>query len=208
MRPTVTNTYHHGSVFFCIVSSSNTHSTMVPGDIFRVHFSWEHPQGCIIPRPHGSVPAACIPFAYVFSLPCRGRPSGCIIPKPLGPDPVACIFLHLPKLICFPCLTSLRLSPARSSPPTGPSHRHGAGAWVRPCHVDEPERSSSGSRYAPRTSPHQALSAFTSSRATSGRLAAVTANYVSACACSQGSHGKDSRRHRESLSLSCNSLAR
>ena len=134
--------------------------------------------GCIIPRPCGSVPTACIPFAYVFSLPCWGHPSGCIIPKPLGPDPVACIFLHLPKLICLPCLTCLRLSPARSSPPTGPPHRHGAGAWVRPCHVDKSERSSSGSRHAPRTSPHQALSAFTSSGPTSGRLTAVTANHV------------------------------
>ena len=42
----------------------------------------------------------------------------------------------------------------------GYSHMHGAGAWARPCHVDKPERSSSGSRHAPRTSPHQALSAF------------------------------------------------
>ena len=31
---------------------------MVSGDVFRVHFSWERPQGCIIPRSHGSVPAA------------------------------------------------------------------------------------------------------------------------------------------------------
>ena len=107
---------------------------------------------------------ACIPFAYVFSLPCWGRPSGCIIPKPLGPDPVACIFLYLPKLIFLPCLTCLRLSPAQSSRPTGPPHRHDAGAWVRPCHVDKSERSISGSRQAPRTSPHQALSAFISSR--------------------------------------------
>ena len=43
------------------------------------------------------------------------------------------------------------------------SRRHDAGARVRPCHVEKPERSSSGSRHAPRTSPHQALSAFTSS---------------------------------------------
>ena len=40
------------------------------------------------------------------------------------------------------------------------SHWHGAGAWVRPCHIDKPERSSSGSRHAPRTSSHQAISAF------------------------------------------------
>ena len=86
--------------------------------------------------------------------------------------------MHLPKLICLPCLTCLRLSPARSSPPTGPPHRRGAGAWVRPCHVDKSERSSSGSRHAPHTSPQQALSAFTSSRPTSGRLTAVTANHV------------------------------
>ena len=164
--------------------------------------------GCIILMPHGSVPVACIPLAYVFSLPCWGRPSGCIIPKALGPDPVACIFLHLPKLICSPCLTCQRLSPTRSSPPPGPPHRHGAGAWVRPCHVNKSERSSSGSRHTPRTSPHQALNAFTTSRATSGRLTAVTANRVSSCACSQGPRGKDSRRHRESPVLSCNSLAR
>ena len=151
---------------------------------------------------------ACIPFAYVFSLPCWGQPSGCIIPKTLGPGPVACIFLHLPKLICSPCLTRQLLPPARSSPSPGPPHRHGAGAWVRPCHVDKPERSSSGSRHALRTSPHQALSAFISSRATSGRLTAVTPNRVSSCACSQGSRGKDSRRHRESPFLSCNLLAR
>ena len=50
---------------------------------------------------------------------------------------------------------------ARSSSPTGPPRRHGAGAWVRPCHVDKPERSRSGSQHAPRTSPHQDLSAFT-----------------------------------------------
>ena len=85
---------------------------------------------------------------------------------------------------------------------------HVAGAWVRPYHVDKPKRSSSGSRHAPRTSPHQALSAFMSSRATSGRLTAVTANRVSSCACSQGSRGKDSRRHRESPFLLCDSLAR
>ena len=120
----------------------------------------------------------CVSFSYVFSLPCWGRPSGCIIPKPLGLDLVACIFLHLPKLICFPCLTCPRLSPARSSPPTGPSHRHGAGARVRPCHVDKSERSSSGSRHAPRMSPHKALSAFTSPGPTSGRQAAITANHV------------------------------
>ena len=137
-----------------------------------------------------------------------GRPSGCIIPKPLGPDPVACIFLHLPKLICSPCLTRQLLPPARSSPPPGPSHRHGTGAWVRPSHADKSQWSSSGSRHAPCTSPHQALSAFISSRATSGRLIAVAANRVSSCACSQGSHGKDSRRHRESPFLSCNCLAR
>ena len=151
---------------------------------------------------------ACIPFAYVFSLPCWGRPSGRIIPKPLGPDPVACIFLHLPKLICFSCITCQLLSPARSSPPPGPPHRHGADAWVRPCHVNKSERSCSGSRHAPRTSPHQALSAFTSSRATSGRLTAEMANRISSCACSQGSREKNGRRHRESPFLSCNSLAR
>ena len=88
------------------------------------------------------------------------------------------------------------------------THRHGAGAWARPCHADKSEWSSSGSRHAPRTLPHQALSAFTSSRATSGRLTAVTANRVSSCASSQGSREKDSRRHRESPFLSCNSLAR
>ena len=86
---------------------------------FEFHFSWERPQGCIIPRSRGSVPAACIPFAYVFSLPCWGRPSGCIIPKPLGPDPVACIFLHLPKLICLSCVIYLWLSPARLTPAMG-----------------------------------------------------------------------------------------
>ena len=121
---------------------------------------------------------ACIPITFVFSLPCWGRPSGCIIPKPLGPDPVACIFLHLSKLICSPCITCQRLSPARSSPPPGPSHRHGVVAWVRPCHTDKSEWSSSGSRHALRTSPHQALSAFTSSGPTSGRLMAVMANHV------------------------------
>ena len=151
------------SGFSCTSSTSSTDS----GDIFQVRLSWE-----------------C--------------PSGCIIPKPLGPDPVACIFLHLPKLICLPCLTCLRLSPARSSPPTGPPHRHDAGAWVRPCHVNKSEWSSSISRHAPRTSPHQALSAFTSSGQTSGRQAAITANHVSSCACPQGPHGKDSRRRRES----------
>ena len=50
------------------------------------------PQGYIIPRARGSVPAACIPFLFhVVSLPCWGRPSGCMIPKPHGPGPVACI---------------------------------------------------------------------------------------------------------------------
>ena len=58
---------------------------------FKLHFSWERPQGSIIPRPRGFVPTACIPFVHVFRLPCWGRLSGCIIPKPLGPDPVVCI---------------------------------------------------------------------------------------------------------------------
>ena len=40
------------------------------------------------------------------------------------------------------------------------SCRHGACARVHPCNADKPERSSFGSRHAPRTSPHQALSAF------------------------------------------------
>ena len=171
-------------------------------------FSWERPSGCIIPRPHVSVPVACIPFAYVFSLPCWGRPSGCIIPTPLGLDLVACIFLHLPKLICSPCLTCQLLPPARSSPPprphTGTVLVHGS----VPATTDKSKWSSSGSRHAQCTSPHQALSAFTSSRATSGRLRAVTENRVSSCACSQGSREKDSRRHRESPFLSCDSLAR
>ena len=61
------------------------------------------PLGLHYSRPHGSVPVAYTPFPYIFSLPCWGRPTGCIIPKPPGPDPVACIFLHLPKLSCFPC---------------------------------------------------------------------------------------------------------
>ena len=86
-------------------SCTNSTSSTEPGDIFQVRLSWERPSGCIIPRPQGPVPVACIPFAYVFSLPCWGRPSGCIIPKPLGRDPVACIFLHLSKLICSSCLT-------------------------------------------------------------------------------------------------------
>ena len=88
--------------------------------------------------------------------------------------------LNLSMTVAFSTITSLG----------GYSHRHGAGAWVRPCHVDKPERSSSGSRHAPRTSPHQALSAFTSSSATSGRLTAVTVNRVSSCACSQGFLGR------------------
>ena len=69
---------------------------------------WERPQGCIIPRPRGSVPAACIPFVHVFSLPCWGRPSGCIIPKPLGLDLVACAFpcIYL-SWIASSCLTCL-----------------------------------------------------------------------------------------------------
>ena len=37
---------------------------------------------------------------------------------------------------------------------------HGACARVRPCNTDKPEWSSSGSRHAPRASPHQSLSAF------------------------------------------------
>ena len=48
------------------------------------------------------------------------------------------------------------------------SHRHDAGAWVRPCHVDKPEWSGSGSRHAPCMSPHQALSAFISSQSKAG----------------------------------------
>ena len=42
----------------------------------------------------------------------------------------------------------------------GYSRWHDACARVRPCNIDKPERSSSDSRHAPRTSPHQALSAF------------------------------------------------
>ena len=60
----------------------------------------------------------------------------------------------------------------------GYSRWRGACARVRPCNVDKSERSSSGSRHAPRTSPHQALSAFTSSGPTSGRQVTVTANHV------------------------------
>ena len=37
---------------------------------------------------------------------------------------------------------------------------HGSCARVRPCNADKPERLSCGSRPAPRTSPHQILSAF------------------------------------------------
>ena len=51
------------------------------------------PTGCIIPRPRGSIPAACILFAYALYLPCWGRPSGCIIPELLGPGPAAFAFL-------------------------------------------------------------------------------------------------------------------
>ena len=76
---------------------------------FKFCFSWESPQGCIIPRSRGSIPAACIRFAYVFSLPCWGRPPGCIIPKPLGPDPGVCLSLHLSKLICFFMLNLLEI---------------------------------------------------------------------------------------------------
>ena len=137
-----------------------------------------------------------------------GRPPGCIIPKPLGPDPVAYIFVHLSKLICSPCLTCQLLSPARSSLPRG---LHTGTALV---HGSVPATSTNLScralaRGMPRArhltrpsvpSPHL--------RATSGRLAAVPANHVSSCACSQGSHGEDSRRHRESPFLSCNSLVR
>ena len=46
----------------------------------------------------------------------------------------------------------------------GYSRWHDACARVRPYNIDKPERSSSGSRHAPHTSPHQALSAFISSQ--------------------------------------------
>ena len=145
-------------------SCTNSTSSTEPGDIFQARLAGSAPRAALFPGRVCRSLRHGIPFAYVFSLPCWGRPSGCIIPTPLGPDPVACIFLHLPKSICSSCLTCLRQSPAQSLPPTGPPHRHGADAWVRPGHVDKSERSSSVSRHAPRTSPHQALSAFTSSQ--------------------------------------------
>ena len=82
-------------------SCTNYHSARVSGDFFfSFRFSWECAQCCIIPRPRGSVLAACIHFAYIFCLSCWGRPLGCIIPKPLGLTRWCLIFLHLSKLIC------------------------------------------------------------------------------------------------------------
>ena len=63
--------------------------------------------------------------------------------------------LNLPMIVTCPISTCSIVASHGAS-----SHRHDTGAWVRPYHVDKPERSSSGSRHAPRTSPHQALSAF------------------------------------------------
>ena len=64
----------------------------------------------------------------------------------------------LPSMLNLPDCYLLGRRPHGAS-----SHWHDAGPWVRPCHVDKPERSSSGSRHASRTSPHQALSTFVSS---------------------------------------------
>ena len=57
---------------------------MVSGDIFRVHFIWERPQGCIIPRSHGFVPAAFIPLLMSLVYLAGGAPRAASSPSRSG----------------------------------------------------------------------------------------------------------------------------
>ena len=154
----------------------------------------------------GSVPVACIPFAYLFSLPCWGRPSGCIIPKPLRPDPVACIFLHLPKSICCSCLTCQLLSPARSSSPrglrTGTVPVHGS-VPTTPTNLSSQALARGTPRVHHLTRPSVPSS---SCGATSGRPAIVVAICVPPRANLQEPPEDNSRRYCGLPLLPCNSL--
>ena len=188
-------------------SCTNSTSSTEPGDIFQARLAGSAPRAALFLGRMGPslwhVSLLLMSLSYlaggtprVASSPsARAGPSGMYLPAFTQADLPS--MLNLPTVITCPIVASHGAS----------SHWHDAGAWVRPCHIDKPERSSSGSRHASRTSPHQALSAFILSRPTNGRLIDVMANHVSSCACSQGSCGKNSKRHHESTFLLCNSLA-
>ena len=76
----------------------NNSSATIPGDISLVHSVWGRPSGYIIPRPRGSVPMACIPFASIrASLPSFAR--------------------YLQIINCLTGASSPRTSRALASPP-------------------------------------------------------------------------------------------
>ena len=125
--------------------------------------------GCIIPRPRGSVLVACIHFLMSLAYLVGGAPRAASSPSRSGLTQWHVSFMHLlkPATLMFDLSMITTCSIVASH---GASARwHIAGAWVRPYHVDKPKRSSSGSRHAPRMSPHQALSAFTPSRSNQQR---------------------------------------
>ena len=91
-----------------------------------VALSWgatERPSGCIIPRPRGSVPVACIPFLMSLAYLVGGAPRAASSPSHSGLTQWHVSPLHLLKLVCFPCLIYLQLLPSQSSPVMGAARR-------------------------------------------------------------------------------------
>ena len=78
--------------------------------------------GCIIPRPRGSVPVACIPFMSL-AYHVGGAPRAASSPSRSGLTQWHVTPLHLLKPVCFPCLIYLQLLPSQSSPVMGAARR-------------------------------------------------------------------------------------
>ena len=118
-------------------------------------------------------------------------------------------FLHLPKLVHFPCIIYLWLSPTRLSPTTGATP---AGMTLVLGPVPATSTNLSGralARGTPRARHLTRPSVPSSPRgATGSRPTTVMASCVSPCAGLQESPEDDGRRHRELPLLPCNLLAR
>ena len=108
-------------------------------------------------------PCGVYPFLMSLAYLAGGAPRAALSPSRSGLTQWHVSPMHLLKtatlIFNLPIITTWSIVASHGAS----SRRHGAGARVRACHVDKPKRPSSGSRHAPRTSPHQALSAFISS---------------------------------------------